>query len=148
MMRITRYPSLIFYGLAILYFIADLSFFSWFEKPCIYSLLCFFLLRIMHHAGPAQIIVMLILLSLNALIFYARFGLTLLYLIPLTFLAFHMSHTLYVRRWYPYCLLISSLLAQTILIEYFILHLPISAFYTISVIFFNLLLMFMVSLKS
>ncbi len=139
---------LIFYGLATLLFFIDLGGFSLFEKPLIYTLLCFYILQLCRPMSWPRILYCLLLLSLNPLIHYGRFGLGLVYLIPATFIGIKMRHTLYDTVWQYYLLLAACILAQIGLIEYGILGLPISASYTISTILANLIVIWIMSLKS
>lgn len=138
----------IFYGIACLLFIIDLGAFSIFEKPLIYSLLCFYILQLSRPMSLARITVTYLLLSLSPLIHYGRFGTSLVYLIPATLLGIKMRHTLYDALWQYYLLLACCILAQIALVEWGILGLPISASYTISTIIVNLLVIWIMSLKS
>jgi hypothetical protein len=81
-------------------------------------------------------------------VYYGRFGLALIYLIPATFLGIKMRHTFYDTVWQYYLLLAGCLLAQIALIEYGILGLPISVSYTISTIIANIGVIWIMSLKS
>jgi len=139
---------LIFYSIASVLFFIDLGSFSIFEKPLIYSLLCFYILQLARPMSLPRIIYSCLLLSLSPLILYGRFGLGLIYLIPATVIGIKMRHALYDSAWPYYVLLASCLLAQICLVEYSILSLPISASYTISTITANILVIWIMSLKS
>ena len=139
---------LIFYSIASLLFFIDLGSFSLFEKPFMYALLCFYVLQLARPMSWPRITYCLLLLSLCPLIHYGRFGIGLIYLIPATFLGIKMRHTFYDTVWQYYLLLAACLLAQICLVEYFILGLPISVSYTISTIIANIVVIWIMSLKS
>lgn len=138
----------IFFGIITLLFFVDLGGFSLFEKPFISTLLCFYILQLSRPMSWPRILYSLLLLSLNPLIYYGRFGLGLVYLIPATFLGIKMRHIFYDTVWQYYLLLGTCILAQIGLIEYGILGLPISASYTISTIVANMIVIWIMSLKS
>jgi hypothetical protein len=140
--------TVIFYGISCLLFLVDLGAFSIFEKPLIYSLLCFYILQLSRPMGLARIIFSYLLLSLSSLIHYGRFGLSLVYLIPATLLGIKIRHTLYDSVWQYYLLLILCVIGQICLVEWWILGLPISVSYTISTVLANLLVIWIMSLKS
>jgi hypothetical protein len=140
--------SVIFYGISCLLFLVDLGAFSIFEKPLVYSLLCFYILQLSRPLGLARIIFSCFLLSLSSLIHYGRFGINLVYVIPATLLGIKIRHTLYDAVWQYYLLLVACLIAQKVLVEWWILGLPISISYTISTVLVNLLVIWIMSLKS
>lgn len=135
----------LFYAIIFALFFVDLAIFSIFEKPIIYSLLCFYLLQLAKPIPIMRIILTCALFSLNSLIHYDRFGLALIYIIPATLLGIKMRHTLYDSYIQYYFLLAGCLLAQIILIELGILHLTVSIPYTISTIFANMILIWLMS---
>lgn len=139
---------LLFYTILIVLFIVDLAAFSIFEKPVIFSLLCFYILQLSRPMGLIRIFTACILLSLSPLIQYGRFGLELVYVIPATLLGIKMRHTLYDSRWQYYALLAACLLAQIGLVEYGILHLTVGIPYTISMVFANLILIWIMSFEN
>lgn len=138
----------LFYGVSCLLFIIDLGAFSFFEKPLIYSLLCFLILQLSRPMPLTRIAFSCLLLSFNPLIHYGRFGISLVYLIPAILLGIKMRHTLYNSVWQYYLLLIACILAQIGLVEWWILGLPISLSYTISTVLVNLVVIWIMSLKS
>lgn len=138
--------ALLFYGIIFVLFFVDLACLSLFEKPYIYSLLSFYILQLALPISLIRIIICCLLLSIAPLINYGRFGLALIYVIPATLIGIKMRQTLYDSVWQYYVLLAACLLAQIILLEYFILHLPVSIPYTISTIFANLIVIWLISL--
>jgi hypothetical protein len=141
------YPIPFFYAAAIACFFIDLCFFSCYEKPLIHSSLCLFIVALIRHSNALQIASALLTLSLLSFIYYGHFGLILLALIPLTFIGLWIRKELYPSWWYPYLLLVLTLLIQHLILERVILSLTISLFYTILTIFANMIVMFIVSLK-
>lgn len=140
-MRIKQPLSpLIFYAIVIILFFIDLGSFSIFERPIIYSLLCFYLLQLARPIGWTRVTFVCLLFSLSSLLHYDRFGLTLIYLIPATLLGIKMRTVLYDSYWQYYLLLSACLLAQIIVVEHLILHLSISIVYTIYTLFVNLVI--------
>ena len=138
------YPPF-FYGIAIILFFIDFASFSLFEKPFIYSLLCFYLLQLATPLGLRRIFTSCLLLSLPPIIHYGCFGLELIYLVPATLAGIKMRQWLYNSYWQYYLLLACCLLAQIVIIEYGILHLTISIPYTISTLFVNLIIIWIMS---
>ncbi len=138
----TKQPlsPLIFYVAVVLLFFVDLASFSVFERPIIYSLLCFYLLQLARPISFCRITVVCILFSLDSLLHYDRFGLSLIYLIPATILGIKMRKVLYDSYWQYYALMAACLLVQIIVVEHLILHLSISIPYTISTLFVNLVI--------
>lgn len=127
-----------FYPLCIGFFFLDLGAFTFFEKPLFLSLLCFYILQLARPISWPRIIFGCTLASLEFLLFYGRFGLNLLYLIPATFLGIKMSHMLYESRWQYYLLLATCILAQKLLLEPFILGISSTITYTLTTLFANL----------
>ncbi len=138
--------ALLFYSIIFLLFFVDLACLSLFEQPYIYSLLSFYILQLAYPISLIRIIICCLLLSMAPLINYGRFGLALIYGIPATLIGIKMRQTLYDSVWQYYALLAACLLAQIVILEYFILHLPISVPYTISTIFANLIVIWAMSL--
>lgn len=133
----------LFYMLVCVFFFIDLAAFFLFEKPLIYSLLCFYILQLSRPMGIIRILTACLLLSFSPLIQYDRFGLELLYLIPATFLGNYMRQMLYDSYWQYYLLLAACLLTQMVVVEQWILHLGISITYTISTLFVNLMVIWL-----
>lgn len=137
--------ALLFYVIASLLFLVDLGSFSIFERPIIYSLLCFYLLQLARPISWCRVTFVCLLFSLSSLLHYDRFGLALVYLIPATLLGIKMRNVLYESHWQYYLLLAACLLAQIIVVEHLILHLTISIPYTISTLFVNLVIIGLLS---
>jgi len=138
--------AIIFYIAIFLFFFLDLAAFSFFEKPLLYSLLCFYLLQLSRPIPISRIIISCLLFCLSSLILYDRFGLSLIYVIPATLLGIKMRHILYNSSWQYYLLLALCLLVQIGLVEHLILHWSVSIPYTISTLFVNLMVIGTMSL--
>lgn len=138
MQRKKALSPLFFYPLCIAFFFLDLGAFILFEKPLLVSLLCFYILQLARPISWPRIIFGCTLASLEFLLFYGRFGLNLIYLIPATFLGIKMSHTLYESRWQYYLLLVACILTQKLLLEPLILGVSSTITYTLSTLFANL----------
>lgn len=137
---------LLFFPLCVGLFFLDLGAFTLFEKPLLLSLLCFYILQLSRPISWPRILFACGLASLEFLLFYGRFGLNLLYLIPATFLGIKMSHTLYESRWQYYLLLGACILSQKLLLEPFILGISSSINYTLSTLFANLVVIWVMNL--
>ncbi len=130
-----------FYLLSALFFVVDIAAFSFFERPFLYSLLCFYIAQLAYPIGLTRIIPTCFLLSLYPLIFYDRFGLNLIYLIPASFLGTKIRHVFYDTQWHYLLLLIACLLTEIGIIEYALLGLSISLTYTFLVLFVNIIVL-------
>lgn len=137
---------LFFYPLCIGFCLLDLGAFILFEKPLLLSLICFYILQLARPISWLRIFTACGLASLEFLLFYGRFGLNLLYLVPATFLGIKMSHTLYESRWQYYLLLATCIISQKALLEPFILGISSSITYTLSTLFVNLVVIWVMNL--
>lgn len=137
----------IFYSISFLLFFVDLAAFSFFERPIVLSLLCYYIFQLSRPLSLARIFVGCLLLSLMGLVIYGRFGLDLLYVIPATLMGIKMRNLLYNCLWHYDILLILALLGKIVGIEHIILGLPISASYTFSILFVNIVIIKVLSLK-
>jgi hypothetical protein len=137
---------LLFYPLCLGFFFLDLGAFILFEKPLLLSLLCFYILQLGRPISWPRIIFGCTLASLEFLLFYGRFGLNLVYLVPATFVGIKMNHNLYDSRWQYYLLLAVCILLQKGALEPFILGIQSSIPYTLSTLFANLVMMWVINL--
>lgn len=137
---------LFFYPLCVGFFFLDVGAFTLFEKPLLLSLLCFYTLQLARPISWPRIVFGCTLASLEFLIFYGRFGLNLLYLIPATLLGIKMSHTLYESRWQYYLLLATCILSQKLILEPFILGISSTITYTLTTLFANLMVIWVMNL--
>lgn len=128
------------------FFIVDVISFAFFEKPLLYSLLCFYCIEISERFVTSTLLLSLLGLSLESFLFYGRFGIQLLYLLPLWFLGSFLHGILYKNRSLKFGILILALLVQSVGIEWYLLGLNQSFNYTISKIFVNLAMLYTISL--
>ena len=143
------YSPFVYYVSFFFLFLTDLCCFAWWEKPLLYSLLCFYIVQLLNKSIPLiHFIVPAFLVSLSSFIYYGRFDLCLLYIIPLLGAIFLVRHSLYPAPWYPYLLIAGSLMLQSVIIEYGILHLKFNILYTIMRVFVNMIMIFVFSLKN
>ncbi len=133
------------YLIILLLFLFDLATFNILEKQLLCSLLCLFCLQITRRAPWGPFLVMITLLALESFLYYSRFGLQLIYLIPLYSIGLRLQKTLYKSRIYPITVLLIALIMQSGLESYF-LGLPTSLSYTISRIFVNIGILSLLSL--
>lgn len=133
------------YAVILLCFFFDLIAFNLFEKQLVCTLLCLFSIYITRHTHFVSVFLMMALLSLESFLYYSRFGLQLIYLIPLYGIGSVTQKIFYKNRVYPFLVLISLLLIQTLLENYF-LSLSTSFGYTVSRIFVNITILWIISL--
>jgi len=126
-----------FYILAILMLATDLFCFSFFEKPIIYALLCFYITQLLNPLPPIRVITVLALLSVESLLFYGRFFASLIYLIPITALTSQIKYRMYPAPSHKYILLVLALLAQ-LWLEAVLFHYPAAITSTIAKISANI----------
>lgn len=138
--------ALRFYILAILLFIIDVSAFSFLEKQVLYGLLCLFCLQIIQPPAPGRLAFLAALLSLESFLYYGRFGIQLVFLIPLAVLGYILQELFYKKGLLAPVLLLIALLVQSIGIEYGVLGLTPSLGYTFSKIFVTLSVLWIISL--
>lgn len=141
----TRTNNYYLYVLILLLFILDLAAFNLFEKQLVCSLLCLFSICITRHTHFGGIVFMMVLLSLESFLYYSRFGLQLIYLIPVYSIGSVAQKIIYKSRVYPFLVLTTLLLIQSFLDNYF-LGLSTSFGYTISRIFVNIAILSSISL--
>lgn len=136
-----KISSLLFYIISIALFFLDVCAFSFFEQQLVYTLLCFFVATLLGKTSWVQRGFLAGLLCLQSFIYYGIFGLPLLYLIPITILVFKAQKTLYKSQIYHYILLALCLIAQAIIVEYYVLKMPLVGPYTLTKILVNLVVM-------
>lgn len=142
-----KYPKTFFYASIFILFFIDICCSSFFEKQLIYSLLCFYSLAIFKSLSLFNMLVFFFILSLESFFQYGYFGIQLIYLAPLTLLASKTIKTLYLTKIQAYLFITISLLAQSLIIDQYTLHMDLQPSYTIAKIFVNLILVMVISLK-
>lgn len=135
-----------FFGGSCLLFMGDMIAFSLMDQYIIYGLLAFFCLYSSQHLSLARAIWLLSLLSLESFIFYGQLGLSLVYTIPILLIALIWVRSIYQHRALSYLLLVLAIIGQTCIVERFLLELPLSLTYTITRIFVNIIVLWLISL--
>lgn len=138
--------SSIIYAFAVTFFFADILMFSLFEKQILYLLLCFYILNICEKRSFITFMIFALLIALESSLYYGKFGIQLLYLVPVTFIAFKAKQTFWNWKFQPYIILVSCLLIQSYLIEPVLLGIPATFSYTNSKIIANIIVLWCMSL--
>jgi len=136
----------LFYPFCLLLFILDIFCFSFFEKQIFYSLLCFYIISLYQEMNVGKLMFIGLLISLESSLHYDIFGTQLLYLVPITIIAYQTQKTFYSNAIQPYLLLIACLLTQSFLVEPYLLHIPAPISYTNSKIIANIVVLWCMSL--
>ncbi len=105
----------------LLFFALDILCASFFERWIVFALLCYYLIKLFHKTNIPKLSITLVALSLESFVHYGIFGIELLYLIPITLLAFVLKNIFNATGLQPYFLLLISLVAQKTLIEGYLL---------------------------
>jgi hypothetical protein len=134
------------YALALLFFFLDILMFSLFEKQILYLLLCFYILNICDKRSLITFIIFAFLIALESSLYYSKFGVQLLYLIPITLIAFKVQKTFWSWKFQASLILITCLLIQSYFIEPFLLGIPATFSYTNSKIIANIIVLWCMSL--
>lgn len=137
-----------YYVISFFLFSLDICFFMWYERPLVYGLLsfyCVYLLTRSWSLGWAGFCALL--LSFESFIYFGRFGIILPLFMLISVVGLHMRYALYPVAWHAHALIAGTLLIHIGLIEALLLRLPISPFYTVSLICANLIISCILSLK-
>ena len=128
MMR--RSSPIHFYILTALLFFADISLATFFDQYLIATLISVFCIVVLYSYRITQLAWVIFLLSCESLIFHGRFGLALIYIIPVILLAQSLRKVLLMPHTLPYLTLLACLTTETFLIEHVVLGWPLVSFYT------------------
>ncbi|MCL4378331.1 MAG: hypothetical protein M1409_08145, partial [Actinobacteria bacterium] len=90
----------------IILFILDICAFALFEKQLMYGLLCLFCLQMFKPFTLGRIGLSTGLLSIESFFYYGRFGVQLIYLVPLAIIGFIAQELIYENRVQSYIMLI------------------------------------------
>lgn len=136
-----------FYPKLLSFLILDSMCFSFFEQHTLSLLLCFVLLHLYQKKlNQAQASCILLCISLESFLFYGKFGIQLIYVVPIMILAIKAQKMFYASKLQPYLLLIGCLLLQNLIIEPKILKYQPGYLYTSSQIIANIIVMGCISL--
>lgn len=135
-----------FYPLALILFLLDVCCFSFMEKQLVYMLLCFFCIQLYAEKSTTRLSFLAILISLESLLYFGKFGVQLVYLIPLIYISREAQKSLYATALQPYILLISCIALQSFILEPYMLQIGPSPLYTLSKIIANIIVLWLISL--
>ena len=129
----------------ILFFLLDISLFSFFGYPYSHLVLCYYSIRILQSPPGISVYFMALLLSLESFFYYGQFGMPLIYLIPISLVGRRLNTFISLRYTCLIFMLISCLISQ-ILLEFYSMAISYSYPYTIGKICANILLIVIISL--
>lgn len=142
----TIFKEVYFYPLAILLFLLDVCCFSFMEKQLIYMLLCLFCVQLYSEKSVSRLSFLAVLISLESLLYFGKFGVQLLYLIPIFFISHEAKKNLHAVALQSYIILISCIALQSFILEPYMLQIGPSALYTFSKIIANIIVLWLISL--
>jgi len=129
-----------YFSALIVLFLVDLFCFSFFEQRIFYLVLSLYCIESLRpKSSTPRLVSTLLLIALDSFLQFGRFGITLLYLIPLTFIARKANNALQTTNVVIYCFFIFCLLAQFIWLEPFVLGMKSSASYITAKIIINII---------
>ena len=135
-----------FYPVAVLLFFVDIFCFSFIEKQLFYTVLCFFCIQLYKESSVRRLSFLGLLISFESLLYFGKFGVQLIYLIPLILIGFQAQKMLNARSIQPYFILTCCITLQCVFLEPFILHTGHSTLYTFSKIIANIIVLWLISL--
>lgn len=135
------------YCIPIILLCVDINLFGFLHQHVIFTLLCWYILQLTNNSSFAQLTWILVLLATQSTLLYGRFGLELLYLIPLSLIVLKIQPYIGWKFVLISTTLIASLLLQTYILQSYLLELPVTSTYTAIKIIGNLVVMGLVSLK-
>ena len=135
-----------FYPAAVLLFFIDIFCFSFIEKQLLYTVLCFFCIQLYKDSSTTRLSFLALLISLESLLYFGKFGVQLFYLIPIMVISFQAQKMLYARSAQPYFILVGCITLQCVFLEPFMLQTGSSILYTFSKIIANIIVLWFISL--
>ncbi len=127
--------------------LVDSSLFFLFEQQVSYFLIAYFIVSLFRAPRWELIIFSILLCSIESLLFFNYFGLSLFYLFPIIYIVYRVKSLLYMNRLYPVACATGGLIIQMLLIEPFFLGIWTPLPYTIGKIIATLLTIELFSLK-
>jgi hypothetical protein len=129
-----------FFTTLIILFLIDVLCFSFFEQRIFYLLLCLYCIELMRpHISAVRIASALLLIAFDSFVQFGRFGITLLYLMPLSYSVRKARTTLQATNALVYFFVALCLCAQFALLEPYVLGLKSTGSYMCAKIIINLL---------
>jgi hypothetical protein len=135
------------YFIPIFLLCVDISLFGFLHQPIIFAVLCWYIIQLNNTSNTTQLYWILSVLAVQSTLFYGRFGLELIYLIPVTIIVIKLRPYIGWQFLLLAITLIISLLLQTYLVQNYLLALPVTSTYTVTKIIGNLTVIGLVSLK-
>lgn len=122
-------------------FICDTTIAHIYAYPYSAMLSCWYMLCVFFRRSPYLIIPLLILIGCESFLHYERFGVTWIYLIPITLLILHLKQTVNYAQLIPYGALICSLTLRELVLGPWLTHSPVLGRYTGYMICGNVIVM-------
>lgn len=119
-------------SLAIILCCLDITLFSCAEKPVLCSLLAFYIFCILTKNRPFLSLFILVLLSLEYLIFYGSFFYSFLYFMFVGLIGYFIKNNWFMVPLYSYLFLLITVVGNAYILHYYLLGLPISTSYMFS----------------
>jgi hypothetical protein len=138
---------ILFYVFVLLLFFVDVSIFFSTAHIWSYTLLGLYSLSLFNKINVTRLSIIALLLSLESFLFFGKFGLELIYLIPISIVVIQLRRFVYGNCIYPYLILALFILLQTFAIEYFLLGIKPAIGYTNMKIIANIIVTWLISLK-
>lgn len=103
------------YFIALTLFLFDTILLHLLESPLISTLICFYAILLLRQKSPWPLIFTLLLISLQSLLLFNTFGLTLFFIVPLSIMALEIAKFLQKTGWIPYFFLLLSIISTDII---------------------------------
>ena len=129
----------LFFGFLLVF--GDIATAHLYAYPCLASLSCWYFLCVFFRKSPYLILSLLIFIGCESLLYYERFGLTWLYIIPLTLIMLRLKHTVHFAPLIPYGALVFSLICRELILVPWLTQSPILGRYTGYMICGNVIMM-------
>jgi len=133
---------------ALLLFFVDVLFLGFFERHLIKSLLCLYAIVLSSKESASLLFSILFLLALYPFVVHGVFGLSLVYLIPLSIIFLHAKNLFQRTTLMPYIFLGSVLTANELVMKQYVLQVGFSHHFSLLTISVNLILLIFEKLLS
>lgn len=107
----------IFVSCSVLIFLLDIVIFAYCRQHIFLLLHCFVIMCISYHHRANRIAIPIFLLCIISYLDYDRFGLPLMYIVPIFLLSKYLDEYVQVKTIIPYALISSSLILQCIIVQ-------------------------------
>lgn len=144
-MHIETNKAFLFYPLLIVCISIDFFTYFWVGMPCIFSLLAFSSVALSHDISILRLCAILAALALESFLLYGQWGVQLIYLVPLAFIARYTWDMFSSATHHALMILLSGLLVQLVIIDSQI-GIKLLSIFTLIKILINILLTISISL--